>query len=45
MYCTVSKIDAMFNEEKSVLPLETLVNAADDSSSLHEGKWSLIKIP
>jgi hypothetical protein len=39
MYCTVSRLDTMFDEEKSVFPLETLLNAADDSSSPPENKW------
>ena len=43
MYCTVSKIDTMFNEEKNVLPIETLINAADDSSTSAESKWSFDK--
>jgi len=33
----------MFNEEKNVFPLETLLNAADDSSSPAENKWSFDK--
>ena len=43
MYCTVSRLDTMFNEEKNVFPLETLLNAADDSSSPAENKWSFDK--
>jgi hypothetical protein len=42
MYCTVTAIDAMFNEEKNTFPLETLINA-DESSSLNEKKWSFDK--
>jgi hypothetical protein len=43
MYCTVSRLDTMFTEEKNVFPLETLLNAADDSSSPAENKWSFDK--
>jgi hypothetical protein len=44
MYCTVSKLDIMFNEGKNVFPLETLLNATDDdSSSPAENKWSFDK--
>ena len=39
MYCTVSMIDKMFNEEKNVFPLETLLNATDDTSPA-KNKWS-----
>jgi hypothetical protein len=39
MYCTVSMIDKMFNEEKNVFPIETLLNAADDTSPA-ENRWS-----
>jgi hypothetical protein len=39
MYCTVSRLDTMFNEEKNAFPLETLLNATDDSSSPAENKW------
>ena len=39
MYCTVSMIDKMFNEEKNVFPLEALLNATDDTSPA-ENKWS-----
>jgi hypothetical protein len=42
MYCTVSMIDKMFNEEKNVFPLETLLNAPDDTSPA-ENRWSFDK--
>ena len=40
MYCTVSRLDTMFNEEKNVFPLETLLNATENSSSQAENIWS-----
>jgi hypothetical protein len=43
MYCTVGKLDAFFNEAKNQYPIETLLNAADDSSSVSENKWSFDK--
>lgn len=42
MYCSVSMIDKMFNEEKNVFPLEALLNATDDTSPA-ENKWSFDK--
>jgi hypothetical protein len=33
MYCTVKKLDALFNEARNEHPIEILINAADDSSS------------
>jgi hypothetical protein len=43
MYCTVSKLDTMFNGEKNAFSLETLLNVTDDSSSPAENKWSFDK--
>ena len=40
MYCTVGKLNAFFNEAKNQYPIETLLNAADDGSSVSENKWS-----
>ena len=45
MYCTVSKLDTLFNEEKNAYPVETLVNSPDEdlSGSPNENKWSFNK--
>jgi hypothetical protein len=41
MYCSAETLDTMFNELKNELPVESLVNADDRSSS--EEKWSFDK--
>jgi hypothetical protein len=45
MYCTVSKLDTMFNEEKNAFPVETLVNSLEEdlSTSPNVNKWSFNK--
>ncbi len=40
MNCTVSRLDTMFSEEKNAFPLETLLNASDNSSPPAETEWS-----
>jgi hypothetical protein len=42
MYCTVKKLDTLFNEARNEHPIETLINAADDNS-ISENKWSFDK--
>jgi hypothetical protein len=42
MYCTVKKLDTLFNEARNEHPIEILINAADDNSA-SENKWSFDK--
>jgi hypothetical protein len=41
MYCTVNKLDSLFNEARNIYPMETLINA--DEKGRPEEKWSFDK--
>lgn len=41
MYCHVERLDTMFNQSKNQLPIETLINADDNSPP--EQRWSFDK--
>jgi hypothetical protein len=43
MYCSVERLDTMFNEAKNKLPIETLINAGDNDTSPPEKRWSFDK--
>jgi hypothetical protein len=43
MYCSVERLDTMFNEAKNKLPIETLINVGDNDTSPPEKRWSFDK--